>query len=156
MISHRQKGFTLIEVMLVVVIISVLAAVAIPRLAGNSDKARENADIITARQVKAALDRYEIENGSYPTNDDVEAKNGEIICSKLIPAYINQLDASVTQQSVPEEKRGFGLQELPSSGEAYPTPTNLIMIYLTDDGRAAEVRVYDKNLDLNSCLWSSD
>ncbi|NLO98401.1 MAG: prepilin-type N-terminal cleavage/methylation domain-containing protein [Peptococcaceae bacterium] len=154
--DYRQKGFTLLEVMLVVVILSVLAAIAIPRLAGSSDKAREKADIITAREVKAALDRYEIENGSYPTKNDFTAKNGKITAENFIPAYISSLDASVTQQAVPEENQGFGVQTLPSEGEEYSSPTNLIMIYLTEDGSAAEVRVYDKNLNKDSWLWSSN
>jgi len=154
--DYRQKGFTLLEVMLVVVILSVLAAIAIPRLAGSSDKAREKADIITAREVKAALDRYEIENGSYPTKNDFTAENGKITAENFIPAYISSLDASVTQQAVPEENQGFGVQTLPSEGDEYSSPTNLIMIYLTEDGSAAEVRVYDKNLNKDSWLWSSN
>jgi general secretion pathway protein G len=62
-----NRGFTLVEMLLVVTIIGILAALVIPKIAGTSEKAR-----ITAAQadikggIKTALDRYEVENGQYP------------------------------------------------------------------------------------------
>jgi general secretion pathway protein G len=63
----RQRAFTLVEMMLVVVIIGILAALVIPKLAGNTERAR-----ITAAQadinggIKSALGQYEVDVGSYP------------------------------------------------------------------------------------------
>ncbi|HEY5040593.1 MAG TPA: type II secretion system major pseudopilin GspG [Verrucomicrobiae bacterium] len=65
----RQRAFTLVEMMLVVVIIGILAALVIPKLAGNTERAR-----ITAAQtdinggIKGALGQYEVDAGSYPKN----------------------------------------------------------------------------------------
>ena len=62
------KGFTLIELMLVIVIIGALVAMAVPRLAGRSEQARTNiaqADI--KGNIALALRLYEIDNGRYPT-----------------------------------------------------------------------------------------
>lgn len=63
----NKKGFTLIEIMLVVIIIGVLSAMVIPRLVGRSEQARmaaASADI--EANISVALDLYELDNGSYP------------------------------------------------------------------------------------------
>jgi general secretion pathway protein G len=148
----KERGFTLLEVMLVVVILSMLAAVALPRLAASSQTAREKADIATGREVKAALDRYQVENGVYPRLGELRAEKGEVSGLGFIPEYFRKLDSRVTQQVVPNEQNGFGIAEI-SLGNSYSTPQNLIMIYLTTDGSAAEVIVYDHTL--TNVLWSS-
>lgn len=65
-----QNGFTLIEIMLVVLIIGILASLAIPRLVGRSQEARvtaAKADIES--NISVSLDMYELDNGNYPTTE---------------------------------------------------------------------------------------
>ncbi|MBL7158743.1 MAG: type II secretion system major pseudopilin GspG [Candidatus Omnitrophica bacterium] len=65
-----KKGFTLVEIMLVVVIIAALAAMIMPRLAGRSEqanKARARAEI--SSNMGLALKLYELDNGNYPTTE---------------------------------------------------------------------------------------
>lgn len=150
--NKREKGFTLLEVMLVVVILSMLAAVAVPRLTASSDVAREKADITTGREVKSALDRYQIENGVFPSLGELIAENGKVEGRGFIPEYIARLDRSVTQQNALDSEKGFGIKELGIENND-SDPQNLIMIYLTSDGFGAEVKVYDKTL--KTVLWSS-
>lgn len=69
-----QRGFTLIEVMVVVVILGILAAVIVPKIMDNPDKAR----IVKARSdvqaLKSALDLYKLDNFNYPsTNQGLQA-----------------------------------------------------------------------------------
>ncbi|RNC29282.1 MAG: Type II secretion system protein G [Candidatus Dichloromethanomonas elyunquensis] len=150
--NQKDWGFTLLEIMLVVVILSMLAAIAVPRLAASAETARQKADITSGREVKSALDRYQVDNGVYPRIGELQEVNGSISGSALIPAYIRKLDVQVTQQNPAEEKKGFGLAEWRGGGES-PEPKRLIMIYLTTDGSAAEVTVYDRTLA--KVLWSS-
>jgi len=68
---NSKKGFTLIELMLVVIIIGVLVSMAAPRLAGRSEEAKmavAKADINT--NISVALDLYELDNGRYPTTEE--------------------------------------------------------------------------------------
>jgi len=65
--THRETGgFTLIELILVTVIISILAAMVVPNFTGVSDDAREAATKGDMVVIGNALDRYEIYYGSYP------------------------------------------------------------------------------------------
>lgn len=153
----KQQGFTLVEVLMVVVIISVLAMIAIPKISSSSEGARKNADIATAHQVKTALDRYQVENGIYPksTGTEFSATKGTVTAAKFIPEYIARLDAATTQQKTDDAKKGFGVASLEKDGliPASSTPSNLIMIYLSADGSGAEVRAYNSKLD--EVLWTS-
>lgn len=153
----KYAGFTLVEVLMVVVILSVLAAITIPKLSSSSDTARQNADIATAHQVKSALDRYQAENGVYPlAQTELSAASGKVTSTNsFIPKYISKLDTTTTQQRTAGGQKGFAVTRLDSNGliPASTTATNLIMIYLTDDGSGAEVQAYDSAL--TKVIWSS-
>lgn len=71
---HRHRGFTLLEIMFVVVIIGILLAVAVPRLTGQSQKARERATEANMRNIGLALKTYEMHVGAFPsTSQGLEA-----------------------------------------------------------------------------------
>ncbi|MDU5862479.1 MAG: prepilin-type N-terminal cleavage/methylation domain-containing protein, partial [Acinetobacter sp.] len=63
----RASGFTLIEVMVVIVILGVLAALIVPNVMGRSEKAKIDTTQITLKGVAGALDQYKLDNGHFPT-----------------------------------------------------------------------------------------
>ena len=66
---HLQRAFTLVELMLVVTIIGILAALVIPKIAGKGKEARIKAAYADIHGgIKGALGQYEVDMGSYPKN----------------------------------------------------------------------------------------
>lgn len=66
----QKRGFTLIEIMLVVIIIGILVAMIVPNIAGRSEQARITAartDIDS--NISTALDLYRMDVGQYPTTE---------------------------------------------------------------------------------------
>ena len=67
--SPRQRGFTLIEIMVVVVIIGVLAALIAPGVMGRTDEARQTAAKADINTLMQALKLYRTDNMRYPTGE---------------------------------------------------------------------------------------
>ena len=65
--KSKQSGFTLIEVMVVIVILGVLAALIVPNVMGRGEKAKVNTKKIKLKGVAGALDQYKLDNAHYPT-----------------------------------------------------------------------------------------
>ena len=85
----RERGFTLLEIMIVVVIIGILAALVVQNLLPQVDKARITAAQADIRTMAAALDTYRLDNYFYPSTDQ-------------------GLDALVRPPSGPPEARNWG------------------------------------------------
>jgi len=64
-----QSGFTLIEVMVVVVILGILAAVVVPNIMDEPEKARINKAKQDIRAIEEALNRYKLDNYDYPSTE---------------------------------------------------------------------------------------
>ena len=66
---HRSRGFTLLELMVVIVIIGVLAALIAPKVLENVDKAKITAAQADISNLMNALKMYKLDNGRYPSGD---------------------------------------------------------------------------------------
>ena|SRR5688572_25939775 len=65
-----RRAFTLIELLLVLVILAVLAAVVVPKFTGRSEDAKIKATQAEISIIEGALDRFEIDTGRFPTSDE--------------------------------------------------------------------------------------
>ena len=85
--KRQAAGFTLIEIMVVVVILGILGALIVPNVIGRPDQAKVEAAKSDLRAIATALEMYRMDNGNYPSSDQ-------------------GLDALVTQPSgYPEARR---------------------------------------------------
>ncbi|MDY6951746.1 MAG: type II secretion system major pseudopilin GspG [Thermodesulfobacteriota bacterium] len=64
-----NRGFTLIEIMVVVVILGILAGLIVPRLMGRTEQAKRTKARIQMESMETALKLYKLDNGSYPTTE---------------------------------------------------------------------------------------
>ncbi|KJH85056.1 type II secretion system major pseudopilin GspG [Pseudomonas sp. KSR10] len=65
--DRRQRGFTLIEIMVVVVILGILAALVVPQVMNRPDQAKVTVAKGDIKAISAALDMYKLDNYSYPS-----------------------------------------------------------------------------------------
>jgi general secretion pathway protein G len=66
---RNNAGFTLIELMVVIIILGLLAAIVMPRVVGETDRARYEQARVQMRILEDALKRYKLDNGIYPSTE---------------------------------------------------------------------------------------
>lgn len=108
-IDYRQGGFTLIEVMVVVVILGILAAIIVPKIMSRPEQAR----IVKVKQdilaIQSALDLYKLDNSTYPSTD--QGLQALVVKPSSAPVPRNW-KADGYLQSVPEDPWGEAYQYL--------------------------------------------
>jgi general secretion pathway protein G len=67
--NKKTQGFTLLEVMVVIVILGILASMVVPNLMGNLDKANLQKAVSDVGQIETLLDNYRVDNYNYPTTE---------------------------------------------------------------------------------------
>jgi general secretion pathway protein G len=65
----NKKGFTLIEIMVVVIILGLLAGIVLPKILGREEEAKVSAAKVQIKSIESALDGFKLDNGFYPTTD---------------------------------------------------------------------------------------
>ncbi len=64
-----RSGFTLIEILVVVVILGILATMVIPKIMGRPEEARRTKAAVDIKSIETALNLYKIDNGSFPSTE---------------------------------------------------------------------------------------
>lgn len=64
-----SRGFTLLEMMVVILILGILASIIVPKFIGQTDEARRKAAMVQIRNLEDALNLYRVDSGFYPTTD---------------------------------------------------------------------------------------
>ena len=114
--TKKQKGFTLVELMIVVAIIGVLAAVAIPKFADMLEKSREGATKGNLSAIKSAVSNYYADQqGVYPLTLDTQTSTiGGVGYTGFQPNYIDilpsvKVSAKYTGNTVADTGKGPGI-----------------------------------------------
>jgi len=96
----RRKGFTLVELMIVVLILGALAAIAIPRIMGGAASAKANACATNVDMINSQIELYYANSGAYPadlptlTNNTSYFPDGAPKCPVTDANYPSALTAS--------------------------------------------------------------
>ena len=84
--TQRRSGFTLVELLIVVIVLAILAAVVVPQFAASTDDAKLAAMDTTLANMRSALDLYYQQHGEYPS-----ALGDGMNAADSMPAFVGQL-----------------------------------------------------------------
>lgn len=121
----KSAGFTLLEVMVVIVILGLLASFVVPNLMGNQEEAARQKVVVDIQQLENALDMYRLRNSFYPTSEQ----------------GLQALVTAATSQPVPRSFPADGfIRRLPKDpwGEDY---------ILVSPGQMGKIDVFSKGPD---------
>ena len=76
--KRNEKGFTMVELIIVVAIMGIIGALLVPAFGAMSAKARLTTDLSTVKTLKRTADSYKAELGSYPAATDLSGLNSAL------------------------------------------------------------------------------
>lgn len=85
--EKNRKGFTMVELIIVVAIIGIISALLVPAFGTISTKARLTTDIATVKTLKRTADSYKAEQGTFPEATNLEGLNSELEEKGYIETY---------------------------------------------------------------------
>jgi general secretion pathway protein G len=122
-----ERGFTFIEIMVVVAILAILAALVVPRIMGRTDDAKRTAAKVQIRNIEGALQLYKLDNGVYPSSEQglkalVEKPSVGVIPKKWkVGGYLPKLPedswGNPYKYTSPSPKGDYEIMSLGTDGE---------------------------------------
>ncbi len=114
--TKGDKGFTLIELIVVIAVLGVLATLIIPKVVGVKSEAETKAMDANARIIKNALERYYLKHGKYP------GELGELVEE----GYLDEIpDSFVNHGKIPDNVENYYVYKQEDDGKKYSlTPNN--------------------------------
>ncbi len=91
-ILRREKGFSLLELLVVVAVIGVLAAITIPNLLNGIDKSRQRRTMAELRTIGVAIETYALDQGRYPRG--MSGPIGPNASGVISPTYLRKVPTS--------------------------------------------------------------
>lgn len=127
--AHSEAGFTLTELLVVLVILSLIAAAITPQVMGRLDRSKVRAGNLQLQTLSSALDMYKIDTGQYPSQQDglrallVKPQSANVwdgpyvkSTSAIIDSWNNPIQYRLSQSSY--QLVSLGADGIPG-GEAY-------------------------------------
>jgi general secretion pathway protein G len=127
---RTQKGFTLVEILIVVVILGILAAVVIPQFTEASTEAKTSSLCTDLQTVRSQIELYKVQH-----NDQMPGTVSGVSFTQALTGYTNVSGAIVAQGTA--GSYGPYLQKIPSNQFAPTTIANVVDIGTTDPAAAS-------------------
>ncbi|MDQ0416299.1 prepilin-type N-terminal cleavage/methylation domain-containing protein [Croceifilum oryzae] len=83
--KSRESGFTLVEMLVVLFVIGIILAIAIPNLRAAAESAKKKADQANRRMILTQAEQYYLEHGTYPKDVQVLVKDGYLQAAPTCP-----------------------------------------------------------------------
>ncbi|MCA9071545.1 MAG: prepilin-type N-terminal cleavage/methylation domain-containing protein [Planctomycetaceae bacterium] len=126
---RTRNGFTLVELVVVVLVLGIIAAVAAPRMFDTAGDARQNGTTTSLAVVRDAIELHRAQNGTYPGDAGTQADLVSDLQPFLRGAFpSNQLPAAANDGSVRVETAGTALSASGAQDWAYDNSTGEFII----------------------------